>query len=1118
MSSPIQVSPQIRITMADEDVTSHYVVDKGMNVELTTDFPTYAAFTTSSLTLHLDNSNLEFDPNNSSNFFTDNNYPQHGRRVPVLVELSITNNDFSVVFAGQIDQVKTTLEDTIAEILVVDLSIRFRNNEVRNYGEQVRSFNINSISGSNSEYAQFNPEFAFPSRKFPISKGSVSVETPEGVEIISTVRTEGFDLTYENAEVSLEDGKLKFEAEPPDEEEQDVTATWKYILRYKRPDTLAWMLLKNVDFYEELGYTNDTVARATIPRARLRHPDIEQFSSHGKIGFDENLGIVRWMKRTLLSNDNHINNQSPFWYFAADSSFIEYDEYQDSYKVLSNVAQGSDIEQIVTSGSYDYDQHSLDDPQNPSYIIFRFTGNVGDGSVHIIGERGTDGIRVSEEIEVNGAGDYVSNNIYEDEIFYTVNDVTGGSLGISAEPLSPWVIMQFDTVDFNNFYFLCTNSPIGDSSSSLTSVDVRIYKYVLTTDTWTLIAEKIDEQPQLAHVFDLEAGILEYADNRKTFRVIESGNQQYLYYIFGDSVGLGGVKRYSATNDTHTAVWDGNAAIASDPDLTYGVNFEIDITPHNTPSTPRLYVFVCYEVDQYRRNFEIYRTNLTGGTSTRIYHEQFMGNILPTSATDIILDDDNDRWYFVLSFSRSGSGLGLAELSRVNKDGQTDDTRVVIKGYGEDGETLDIFALNSARSPSHIHSEGNDLRILYLEGHWLINIQGLDYYPTSDEAGHLIEVNLSNESIIDRGLVWRSEVSIDPTDDNLDGYGVHTAFSSNMIQDDRDSLYFISGFDTPIDITGIALRTIFESPINKESNYILTQWGYDISTKIPAFPTNGRNTWSLLETLATLMNWEVGFGIEPKLLERLANRYPNESTSFGRNANLLFRPRQSLISELDSNMSSTNNTATLLDTPLSISIVSEFPEPPSGEVYYMMINDEIMSYSGTNDNDITGITRGILDTTIVSHSEGDTVFFLDYIATNEGDFRTLQNINDRTSDFPNIFNSIDVPYFNSNFTVEDQESIDEHGQSKYTVDNELLSQHDRPWAEILASIYISELSSIRQLIDFTIVFTPDLKVGQIILLHQPDRINIEYKKMRILRISHDIKEWITTITGREIIG
>ena len=1128
MSSPIQVSPQIRITMADEDVTSHYVVDKGMNVELTTDFPTYAAFTTSSLTLHLDNSNLEFDPNNSSNFFTRNNYPQHGRRVPVLVELSITNNDFSVVFAGQIDQVKTTLEDTIAEILVVDLSIRFRNNEVRNYGEQVRSFNINSIQGANSQYAQFSPQFLFPSKLFPISKGSVDVETPDGVTIVPSVRTEGFELSYENAEISHDEGIITFEAEPEDEEEQDVTVSWKYILRYKRPDSLVWMLLKNVNFYDELGYSNDTIARATIPKATLRHPDSEQFSSHGRIGFEQNIGVVRWMKRGVLSNNDHIDNQSPFWYFAADANFIEYDEYQDSYKVLSSVGQGTDIERIVSSGTYDNDQQSLSDPSDQSHLIFNFTGSVsGEGYIHVIGERpGFDrennvsrDVRVSEKIEIDGTGTYRTKNSYNDEIFYTVVDVSGGQLSIDAEPLSPWVIMQFDTVDFNTFYFLTTNDFRADSTDSRTEIHNRIYRYVLNTDTWTLIASEEDEFVQIAHESDMQAGYMAHADNRKSFRVLDINDVQYVYYMFAEPNANGGIKRYDSSNDTHTIMFDsqdvsnpGNSGV----DLTYGVDFDFDITPHNRPSSPLMYVFVCYEMSQYNVAFEIHRMSLSGSSKTEIYQETFTGTETPVSATDIILDDDANRWYFVLTYmSSAGTTVGKTELSRVLRHGQSDGTRNVIKTYQ--------IPFHSARSPAHIFSEGEDLRIFYLEGHWLAGIGILqgdpsEYYPIADEAGHLIEINTANDTVIDQGLVWRSAVSPDPGNTALDGFGVHTFFSSNMIQDDRDSLYFISGYGIYVDISDYGIRTDFErvTEVNVEGNYILTQWGKDLSTKIPEFPTNGRNTWSLLELLATLMNWEVGFGVDPKLIERIKSRFPNESDDYGLNANLLFRPRLSIVGKLDSDLSSTSDTLTLVDTPFATNEISNFPEPPSGEVYYIMVNDELMSYNGISDNDITGLERGLLNTTVVSHDEDDTVYLIDYIASNETNFRTLQHINSRTSDFPNIFNSIDTPYSQSIFTSEDQDSIDEHGQSKYIVESGLLKEHDRPWAEILSTVYLNDLSNIRQLIDFSIIFIPDLKVGQIVLLHQPDRINLEYVRLRILRVSHDIKEWKTTVLGREI--
>ena len=606
------------------------------------------------------------------------------------------------------------------------------------------------------------------------------------------------------------------------------------------------------------------------------------------------------------------------------------------------------------------------------------------------------------------------------------------------------------------------------------------------------------------------------ADNRRTFRAFDIGGTTYLYYVFGDSTGYGGVKRYNESTDSHAVIYD-----QPSDDLTYGVNFEIDQTDYHTPATPSLYVFVCIETPSVytcQGTFEVYSMSLSGASQTRIYREEFNDSVCPTLASDIILDTENNRWYFTLNHEDTNFDFGQAELSRILTGSQTDGTRTTIKTY----ENMSL----GARSPAYLRV-GNDLRIFYLEGGWLGEMANAGYFPTAEDAGHLIEIDLSTEDVIDHGLVWRSEISPEANEDNpdplYDGWGVHTAFPSNMIRDGRDSLHFISGFGTPVLglTTEIYPVTISEPPIDRASNYIWTQWGKDLSTKIPRFLTNGKNTWGLLEELAIVMDWEVGFGVSTDLVAILESRFASQSDDFGRNANLLFRPRQLKRANLKSSISSTSAVTSieLEAVGFEINQVNEFPVPPSGEKYYVIINNEIFSYTGldTSTATLTGVSRGQVESTSASHAVGDDIFFIDAFATNEGEFNTLANIDNRTIDYPNLYNSIDVPYGSDHFvTEEDATSVSDHGKIKYIVQNNLLQSHDRPWAAILGERYLNDLSQFRELINFTIIYTPDLQLGMMVLLHQPGRINIDYKKMRVIRVTHNTKTWQTEVLGREI--
>ena len=60
------------------------------------------------------------------------------------------------------------------------------------------------------------------------------------------------------------------------------------------------------------------------------------------------------------------------------------------------------------------------------------------------------------------------------------------------------------------------------------------------------------------------------------------------------------------------------------------------------------------------------------------------------SVSDVILNDTDDKWYFVLTWGAEGTGIGKAELCTIAKDGSG--SRTVLKTYDD--------PLLSARSPA----------------------------------------------------------------------------------------------------------------------------------------------------------------------------------------------------------------------------------------------------------------------------------------------------------------------------------------------------------------------------------------------------------------------------------
>ena len=195
----------------------------------------------------------------------------------------------------------------------------------------------------------------------------------------------------------------------------------------------------------------------------------------------------------------------------------------------------------------------------------------------------------------------------------------------------------------------------------------------------------------------------------------------------------------------------------------------------------------------------------------------------------------------------------------------------------------------------------------YLEGNWYrrptddADVPDKFYYP--NEGGHLIEIE-SNGDITDHGIIWRSRTKLDSPeprsriDPQYDGWGLHNAVVSNMVADNRDNLRFIAGYGLPYQINNNLPTAEITGAIPDESNFVWVQWGQDLSTKIPSFPTNARRGWELIQQLGQLMNWEIGFGPAMGRVDALQAAHPSISDWIS-NASFFFRPRTILAGEVE---------------------------------------------------------------------------------------------------------------------------------------------------------------------------------------------------------------------------
>ena len=237
-------------------------------------------------------------------------------------------------------------------------------------------------------------------------------------------------------------------------------------------------------------------------------------------------------------------------------------------------------------------------------------------------------------------------------------------------------------------------------------------------------------------------------------------------------------------------------------------------------------------------------------------------------------------------------------------------------------------------------------RYFYLEGGWVRpgpdttdDPDDQHHYP--NEGGQLIEI-LADNTLTEHGQVWRSATkqdSPDPENEDgiYDGFGLFNAPISNIVVDDRGNLHFVAGSGSPYNISENLPFSSNREPVPSLANFQWLQWGKDLSTKIASFPTGGARVWGLIQNVAQIMNWEIGFGPDRRKVDAIQAAHSSIS-DWGANASLFFRPRTILPAKLRTAIgaSGTPSTIALNDSGLPAEM-AEFPDPPSGERYAVIV-------------------------------------------------------------------------------------------------------------------------------------------------------------------------------------
>ena len=383
-------------------------------------------------------------------------------------------------------------------------------------------------------------------------------------------------------------------------------------------------------------------------------------------------------------------------------------------------------------------------------------------------------------------------------------------------------------------------------------------------------------------------------------------------------------------------------------------------------------------------------------------------NITIDLAEDAV-DQTNEAWRIVVNFGTTRSrtkAAGMA-LYKCNVTGASPTLTTI--------ETWDFVQLGGCNLVVHdsaVHfMEHPPASVIFkpinpdLDGYWADaeRTQTMGYNVLPDPLGALKKVN-SNGDVESLGNLWYEERP----------YSVSTARCLSF----DDELHLTVGYGNPDEL----LR--YSALASKPDNFQHLVYGKKLHYVVPEFDSNG-SRYALLADIAKKTNATLSF----------------------RNGLITIRDRDPFRALTDG---STGTGTGNLDFDNQN---KRFPS--SG---YLLIEKELLQYTGLSGGAFTGIQRGVLGTQIVNHPNNTPVLYLD----------TVIEENRLTGGFPVATDATRIHNVirNSDNTIEesDAQSISAYGELPYPLDLGL-TQHDLAWQEHIFENYLENLKDPHPLIN-----------------------------------------------------
>ena len=306
--------------------------------------------------------------------------------------------------------------------------------------------------------------------------------------------------------------------------------------------------------------------------------------------------------------------------------------------------------------------------------------------------------------------------------------------------------------------------------------------------------------------------------------------------------------------------------------------------------------------------------------------------------------------------------------------------------------------------------------------------------------GVIQRLTATGSEILPLGVNWRSSF---PTGVNDRYDGIHGGTMCPMISHD-DDLHLISQKIDFFDIDGCLWITHSKK----------------LNQRVALLQTNGRTGFEVIEELASISNAIVGFS----------------TGTFN------FIPRSP-------------NTA-LVSVQLSASATTLEYKNRNRSILWgtsgsLIVNQEIISYTGITSTRFTGLARGQNGTTAVAHAIDSKITRLNKVVHADALERPINEM-DIDIDGTLLYNDILVKYAENqvprveflSFPARDADSITRHGKHKFDLVLPL-DYHQNQWAIVLANDYLERYKELQVAVTLMLKRDINIKLGNVIHLEEP---------------------------------